>query len=61
MTTNQSKIGIEDLTDAVETPASDADYTAWKEAKIKSALKQAEDRSNMIPAEDVWEKFGFER
>ncbi|MCM2473784.1 hypothetical protein HGO38_09890 [Rhizobium sp. CG5] len=36
-------------------------YDAWKEAKVRKALDQAKDRSKMIPADDVWESFGFER
>jgi len=42
-------------------PTADPDYLAWKEAKVRKALEQAEDRSNMIPASKVWEQFGLER
>lgn len=41
--------------------ASAAEYDAWKVEKITKAIKQCEDRSSMIPATDVWERFGFER
>ena len=41
--------------------ASSAEYDAWKVEKITKALKQCEDRDAMIPAADVWERFGFER
>lgn len=36
-------------------------YAAWKEAKIRAALAETDDRSTLIPASDVWEQFGFER
>ncbi|MGE6739288.1 hypothetical protein ACQKGC_03320 [Allorhizobium pseudoryzae] len=36
-------------------------YVAWKDAKVRAALAEAEDRTCMIPAADVWERFGFER
>lgn len=42
-------------------PATDPDYLAWKEAKIRKALEQAEDRTQLIPASKVWEQFGRER
>ena len=42
-------------------PSADPDYLAWKNAKIRKALAQTEDRSNMIPASKVWEQFGPER
>lgn len=42
-------------------PTTDPDYLAWKEAKVRKALEQANDRSNMIPASKVWEQFGLER
>jgi hypothetical protein len=38
-----------------------AEYAAWKIEKVTKALKQCEDRDAMIPAADVWERFGFER
>lgn len=41
--------------------ASPASYEAWKIEKVTKALKQCEDRDAMIPAADVWERFGFER
>ncbi|EKF58546.1 hypothetical protein QWE_18138 [Agrobacterium albertimagni AOL15] len=41
--------------------ASPAEYEAWKVKKITHALKQCEDRESMIPAAEVWERFGFER
>ncbi len=40
---------------------SEVDHAAWKDAKVKAAVKQASDRSVMVPASDVWEHFGFER
>ena len=39
----------------------DADYLAWKKAKIREGLKQAKDRSKMIPADKVWAELGLER
>ncbi len=54
-------IPVEDLTEAQPTAAADAGYDAWKEKKIRAALKQADDRSSMVPAKKVWERFGFER
>ncbi len=42
-------------------PVTKAGYEAWKEAKIKKALAEAEDRASMIAAANVWERFGFER
>lgn len=41
--------------------ASPAEHEAWKVKKITNALKQCEDRETMIPAAEVWERFGFER
>jgi hypothetical protein len=41
--------------------ASAAEYEAWKIDKITKALKQCENRDAMIPAAEVWERFGFER
>jgi hypothetical protein len=35
-------------------------YEEWKRAKILRALEETRDRSNMISAEDVWKKLGFE-
>ena len=51
---------FEEMTQPCE-PSTDPAYLAWKEAKIRRALEQAKDRSKMIPAEKVWEKFGLER
>lgn len=51
----------EDLTEAQPNAAPDEGYDAWKEQKIRAALKQADDRSSMTPAKKVWERFGFER
>lgn len=59
MTRTQGKSNHEDVT--AEPHSADADYVLWKENKIRKALKQAEDRSVMVPAEKVWEDFGFER
>ena len=36
-------------------------YRKWKQAKIERALAQAEDRSSLIPAEQVWRDLGLER
>jgi len=41
--------------------SSDPDYLAFKNAKIKAGLSQANDRSRMIPASEVWEELGLER
>jgi hypothetical protein len=35
-------------------------YDAWKRAKVARALKQTEDRTGMIPAEQVWRELGLE-
>ncbi|TWF56592.1 hypothetical protein FHW37_102227 [Neorhizobium alkalisoli] len=61
MSETKGKISFKDLTAPAEGQSTDADYLAWKEAKIRKALKQAEDRSLMVPAEEVWKRFGFER
>jgi hypothetical protein len=45
----------------VDKPATPEEYVAWKETKIRAALAEAENRSSLIPASDVWEQFGFER
>lgn len=45
----------------VNEPCVDPAYLAWKKAKIRKALKEAEDRSKMIPAHKVWEELGLER
>ncbi|NLS03237.1 hypothetical protein HGP14_07605 [Rhizobium sp. P32RR-XVIII] len=57
----REKISREELTEVQANAVADQGYDAWKEEKIKSALKQSEDRSTMIPANKVWERFGFER
>jgi hypothetical protein len=44
----------------LEAAAADA-YDLWKDAKIERALKQAEDREALIPAETVWRDLGLER
>lgn len=51
---------LEELTQPCE-PSTAPDYLAWKENKILKGLKQSKDRSQMVPAHQVWEKFGFER
>lgn len=45
---------------AEEAPA-ERGHAAWKRAKIERGLQQAEDRSAMIPAEQVWRDLGLER
>ena len=39
----------------------DPEFQAWKEAKVKQGLAEAEDRSKLIPAHKVWEDLGLER
>lgn len=51
----------EDIDFAPSSAVSPAEYEAWKVEKITKALRQCEDRDAMIPAADVWERFGFER
>lgn len=34
----------------------DTDFLAWKEAKVRGSIEQAKDRSQMIPANQVWEE-----
>ena len=36
-------------------------HSKWKAEKVKLGLKQAEDRSSLIPSEQVWHKLGLER
>ncbi|UDF02998.1 hypothetical protein [Asticcacaulis sp. AND118] len=36
----------------------DSDYLVWKDQKIRRALEQSSDRSQMIPADDVWKDLG---
>ncbi|MEO8722461.1 MAG: hypothetical protein ABI395_02910 [Sphingobium sp.] len=36
-------------------------YTAWKKAKIVSAIEQAKDRDGLIPAAQILRDFGLER
>lgn len=55
------KQNLDDHLRPARAPNADPDYIAWKDAKIRKALEQAEDRSNMIPASKVWEQFGLER
>lgn len=38
----------------------DANYLTWKQKKIETALEQSKERSNLIPAEKVWERLGLE-
>lgn len=60
METDGKKLPLEELTGVSgEQPA--ADYSAWKDEKVRKAQQQALDRSKMIPAHKVWETFGFER
>lgn len=61
MRTTTERPPFRELTGPGGEESTDLDYLAWKEEKIRKALKQAEDRSLMIPADKVWEKFGFER
>ena len=39
----------------------DTGYAVFKDAKVKQGLKEAQNRSQMVPAEKVWEKLGLER
>ncbi|MGK9053190.1 hypothetical protein [Neorhizobium petrolearium] len=57
----REKISFEELTEPQAAAAGDQDYASWKQEKIRKALKQSENRSAMIPAGKVWERFGFER
>lgn len=36
-------------------------YEAWKRARIEAALRQAADRSQMIPENEIWRELGLER
>ncbi|MCL6706633.1 hypothetical protein M8R20_06445 [Pseudomonas sp. R2.Fl] len=60
MKKNSDHPAFDELT-AEPATAQEPGYDAWKEAKVKKALNESKKRSNMIPAHDVWEKFGFER
>ena len=52
---------LEDHLRPAQVASSDPEYLAFKARKIKTGIEQAKDRSNMIPANKVWEDFGFER
>jgi len=56
-----AKQDLEDHLRPAGGPSNDPEYLAWKEAKIRRALEQSKDRTQMIPAHKVWEKFGLER
>ncbi|MDQ0465876.1 hypothetical protein QO010_003668 [Caulobacter ginsengisoli] len=49
---------LEDHLRPGEADSADPDYQAWKDRKIRRALAQSEDRTQMIPAEEVWDSFG---
>jgi hypothetical protein len=57
----KDEISFKELTESQPAATADEEYDSWKEAKIREALKQSEDRSKMTPARKVWERFGFER
>ncbi|MEM6832280.1 MAG: hypothetical protein ACFBZ9_08660 [Sphingomonadales bacterium] len=44
---------------SLETQSSD--YLTWKASKVKIALAEADDRSKLTPAHEVWDKLGLER
>lgn len=60
MSDTEEKPDLDELTEpGVE--STDADYLAWRDAKVKAALKEADRHpEKMIPSHKVWEKFGFE-
>jgi hypothetical protein len=35
-------------------------HVAWKQAKVKRGLEQANDRASLIPADKVWRDLGLE-
>jgi hypothetical protein len=35
-------------------------HAAWKQAKVKRGLEQANDRASLIPADKVWRDLGLE-
>lgn len=37
----------------------DPGYDEWLEAKLERAHREADDRSKLVPAEEVWEELGF--
>ena len=37
------------------------DHDGFKDAKVRKGLAEAEDRSQMISVDKVWEKLGLER
>lgn len=41
-------------------PNDDAAYRAWKQAKVRRALKESKDGKS-VPAEKVWRDLGLER
>jgi len=61
MSDMQQKPSFDDLTLPSDETVADAGYDAWKRAKIEAALEEAKDRSTLIPLEQVWKRFGFER
>ena len=61
MSETDTKIALEEHLTLAGQPSNDPEYLAWKEAKIKKGLAEAEDRSKLIPAHQVWEDLGLER
>ncbi|OLP58442.1 hypothetical protein BJF93_16320 [Xaviernesmea oryzae] len=60
MSETDDKLTFKVLIDPARDQEPDAGYRAWKERKIRAALKQADQGGQMIPADKVWASFGFE-
>ncbi|RWX78798.1 hypothetical protein EPK99_09435 [Neorhizobium lilium] len=57
----KEKLTLEELVSPSSSAPADEGYEAWKIAKIRTALEESKDRSCVIPLDDVWKRFGFER
>lgn len=61
MSDTDTKDALEEHLAPAGQPSSDPEYLAYKQAKVKKGLAEAEDRSKLIPAHKVWEDLGLER
>jgi len=50
---------LEELTKP-QPESDDPEYLAWVKAKVENARRSAENRDNLIPAEQVWKRLGLE-
>lgn len=61
MSDTETKDDLEEHLAPAGAPSSDAAYAAHKKAKVKKGLEEAQNRSRLIPAHEVWDKLGLER